>query len=230
MHPASSQLCAEAVSHRGSAEEELRGVTIAVEPRRFTLVSGAGAGLLLRVLGLLERPEAGEVWLQSRPTRALEDAARLELRNRAFGFLFAEPFLLDSFNVAENVAMPLLKISGADFDQAHARTAQLLEFAGLASAADWCVADLDPLDRHKVSLARALANSPPFLIAEIAALDLPPRELRDFAALLRSAPESLGVSVLATPPRGFDALGAEREIRLEGGTIAADSHPIPVDA
>jgi ABC-type lipoprotein export system ATPase subunit len=224
-------LCADAVVHRGGAAGELRGVSLVIEPRRFTLLSGppgSGAGLLLRVLGLLDRPDAGEVWFDSQPTGALDDSGRLELRNHAFGFVFAEPFLLDSFTVAENIAMPLFKISGFDIERARVRTAEMLDFAGLAFAADCTVADLSMLDHHKLSLARALANAPRVLIAEEAGLQLPPEEFRELAALLRAAADSLGVSVIATSAAGPGVLTPDREVRLERGEIAADSHRVSV--
>lgn len=231
MSPPPFLLRAEALSHHGSPPEHLCGVSVAIEAGRFSLLSGApgsGAALLLRILGLLERPQAGEVWFESAPTSPLDDAALLGLRNHAFGFLFAEPFLLDSFSVAENVAMPLFKISGLDIEHARIRTAKVLEFAGLADAADCNVADLSVLDRHKLSLARALANAPRVLIAEDAGIQLPQRDLRDFAALLRAAPESLGVSVIATSQSAPDIFAPDREIRLERGAIVEDSHPLSV--
>jgi len=231
--PTPSLLRADAVFHRASAAGELRGVSVAIEPGRFTLLSGppgSGAGLLLRILGLLDRPDAGEVWFESRPTGAFDDAARLDLRNRAFGFVFAEPFLLDSFSVAENVAMPLFKISGAGIEQARIRTGQVLDFAGLAGAADCPVAELSVLDHHKLSLARALANAPRILIAEDAGLQLPPRDLGEFAALLRAAACRLGVSVIATSPASPDLFGPDREIRIERGAVVADTDPVPVVA
>jgi ABC-type lipoprotein export system ATPase subunit len=222
--PPPQLLRADAVFHR-SASGQLRGVSVAIEPRRFTLLSGApgsGAGLLLRILGLLERPDAGEIWFDGQPAGCLEDNARLDLRNHAFGYLFAEPFLLDSFTVAENVAMPLFKISGFDIDRARIRTAEVLDFTGLAFAADCTVADLSVLDHHKLSLARALGNAPHVLIAEDAGLQLSPPELREFAALLRSVPDQLGIAVVATGP---NIASPHREIRLDDGLIAADSTP-----
>jgi ABC-type lipoprotein export system ATPase subunit len=229
--PTSSLLRAEAVFLQGSGAGELRGVSLGIEAGRFTLLSGepgSGAGPLLRLLGLLDRPDAGEVWFESQPTGVLDEAGRLALRNHSFGFLFAEPFLLDSFSVAENVAMPLFKISGLEIEQARIRTAQVLDFAGLADAADVTVANLSVLDHHKVSLARALAIAPRVLIAQDAGLQLPARELREFMALLRSAPDVLGVTVIATSPAGAQLLNPDREIRLERGTVVADSHPVSI--
>jgi ABC-type lipoprotein export system ATPase subunit len=233
MSPTSPLLRADALFHHRSPPGELRGVSLAVEPGRFTLLSGgldSGAGLLLRILGLLERPDAGEVWFDSQPAGPLDDAARLDLRNHLFGFLFAEPFLLDSFSVAENVAMPLFKISGFDIEQARARTSEVLGFTGLSAVADLGVADLSPPDHHKVSLARALAIAPRVLIAEDAGLHLPATDLRGFAGLLRSVPDQFGISVIATSPAGPKIFGADREVRLEHGVIVADSQPIPVRA
>ena len=225
-------LRAEAVSHHGTPLEELRAVSLAIEPRKFTLLSGpadSGTGLLLRILGLLDRPDAGEVWFEAHPTSALDEAERMKLRNQAFGYVFAEPFLLDSFSVAENVAMPLFKINGLDIEQARIRTAQVLDFAGLAGAADFRVADLSVSDQHKIALARALAIAPRVLIAQDAGSQLSQQDLREYLALLRMVPEALGVAVIATSPAGSDIIGADREIRLAAGEVAADSHPVAIE-
>jgi len=222
---------ADGLIHHRSPPGRLSGVSVSIEAGRFTLITGgeeSGAGLLLRVLGLLERPDAGEVWFDSQATSVLDDAGRLDLRNKLFGYLFAEPFLLDSFSVAENVAMPLFKIACLDLEQARARTAEVLNFAGLEAVADTAVAELAALDHHKVSLARALAISPRVLIAEEVGLHLPAEELRSFAELLRAVPDSLGIAVIATSPAGPQIFGADRRIRLEHGVIAEDSQPDPV--
>jgi len=210
---------------------ELHGVSLALQPGALTLLSAPdpSAGLLLRILGLLERPDSGEVWLDSRPAASLEDAARLDLRNRNFGFIFAEPFLLDSFTVAENVAMPLFKIAGFDIEQARNRTTEVLAFAGIEAIADCGVEELSTLDHHKVSLARALAISPRLLIAEDVGLQLPASDAIELAALLRTVPDLLGISVIATSPAGPELLHPDRQVRLERGVIAADSQPVSVE-
>ena len=223
--PSSTPLLrADALCHR-----ELRGISLAIEAGGLTMIGGAGADTLLRILGLLDRAEAGEVWLEGQPTSTLDDAARLELRNRAFGYVFAEPFVLDSFSVAENIAMPLFKISGYEIEPARIRTAQMLEFTGLIDAADLGVSELPLHDHYRIALARALAVKPRILIAEQAGLHIPAPELANFAALLRKVPEALGVSVIATSPAGAEPFHPDREIRLEQGTVALDTRPVIVE-
>ena len=103
---------------------EIRGVSCAsgiglpvradFAPGRFHVLVGEAGGdssARLRVLGLLDVPESGEVVVEGVATRGLDEEARAELRAQRFGFVFAAPFLLASFSVIENVAMPLFKIS-----------------------------------------------------------------------------------------------------------------------
>ena len=111
----------------------LRGLSMGFAAGVFHLLTGEPACLraaLLRVLGLLDAPESGAVFLESRNVTPLADPERDEIRNQRCGFLFAEPFLLPSFTVVENVAMPLFKISHFTPEQARERTDLLLDFVG----------------------------------------------------------------------------------------------------
>lgn len=203
---------------------DLRGTALEFAPRSLTLLSGghgSGAGLLLRILGLLERPQGGEVLLAGQAAGPLDEPSRLALRNSAFGFVFAEPFLLDSFTVAENIAMPLFKISGLDLEKARQRTAELLSFVDLAEAADHPVEELNPLAQHKLSLARALANAPQVLIVEDAGAHLPPADRPHFLNCLRAVKESYGLAVIAHSSGEPEAVGADRELRMSEGRLCA---------
>lgn len=229
--PTPPLLRAEAIAHQRDAPGGLHGVSLDIEPGRFTLLTGndlSGAALLLRVLGLLERPDSGEIWIDSEPAGHLDDAARLDLRNHLFGYMFAEPFLLDSFSVAENVAMPLFRISGFDIEKAQARTAEVLDFVSLTQLADCGVAGLSPAEHHRIALARALAVSPRILIVEDAGLHLPADDLREFSALLRSVPDALSISLVATSSAPPEMFHPDRAFHLEQGIIVRDSHPVPL--
>ena len=212
------------------APARLRNVSVSIHRKTLNLLSGdesGGRGLLLRLLGLLDAPDEGEIFFHDKATGALTEEMRAEIRNQRYGFLFAEPYLLPSFSVIENVAMPLFKISGYEIEQARARTSEVLEFVGIGAEADSPLEDLSLLDHHRVSLARALAVGPRVIIAEDAGSHLLPRDLIEFAALLRTVPAMLGIAVIATSPGGAEVFCPDREIRIENGILAADSHPIP---
>src|SRR5947208_8510900 len=105
---------------RAEGASSVRDVSIGIEPRTVNVLcgpEGCGKNLLLRLLGLLEMPDAGRIFLHETSTAELAENVRLDLRNRRFGFVFAEPFLLHTFSVVENVAMPLFKISGTGLEQ-----------------------------------------------------------------------------------------------------------------
>jgi ABC-type lipoprotein export system ATPase subunit len=184
---------------------------------------GSGRSGLLRVLGLLDAPGAGEVLFKERATAALSEADREALRNRHYGFLFAAPFLLPKFSVVENVAMPLFRISHVSPDQARRRTDELLEFVGLGALPQEPIAGLTLGQQHAVSLARALGNEPDVLIVESLALNLPPEEAATLSGFLRQACESFGATVIASAPLDFALEKTDRAIELDAGAVRRDS-------
>lgn len=123
----------------------------------------AGKELLLGLLGMIERPEAGRLYVLGREVLKLPDAVSAKVRDTSFGYLFTHPHLLPSFTVAENVAMPFLRICGeADYQE---RTLAALEFAGVASLHSVPVEELDDTAHWRVAFARAIVHSPSVLIA-----------------------------------------------------------------
>lgn len=178
---------------------------------------GCGKNLLLRLLGLWEVPDRGGIYLHEERVDALGEEARLALRNQHFGFVFAEPFLLNNLSVIENVAMPLLKIGGATLEHARARTVESLEFFKLAALSESPVGALAFADQRQVSLARALANRPEILLVENA--DAPPEA---FAKSLVRANETFGVTVIFTAAGCGRTRTAHRSIELSGGRILRD--------
>ena len=186
---------------RSGEPSRIDRISVACEERALTLLWGAegcGKNLLLRLLGLLEAPDAGEVYFRGGPTRELSGEARAALRNRHFGFVFSEPFLLPSFLVVENIAMPLLKISSSSTGEARERTQAMLDFVGLHAAGEYGVDQLSLYEQHKVALARALVNQPEVLIVENIDTGLHGEDLAQFGGLLQRANTELGATVIVT--------------------------------
>lgn len=181
---------------------------------------GCGKNLLLRLLGLQVPPESGEVFFDGQPTAQLTDDARVELRNRRCGYLFAAPFLLAAFNVAENVAMPIFKISQLTPEEARARTETLLRFVGIDSSSTH--RELSRAGQHRVALARALANQPDAIFLENFDAFLPDEELLEFRQLLHRAAQEFQTAVVFTASPSLTPVDGERRFEIADGRVIGE--------
>ncbi len=208
------------------ATEPVRGVSIAFERGTFNVLAGTEEGSkhrLLRLLGLLERAGSGDVLVEDRATAALADHQREELRNLRFGYVFASPFLLSSFTVLENVAMPLFRISHSEPEEARIRTSELLDFVALTDLSATKVGDLTAPEQQRVSLARGLSNRPAILWVEKLDGSLVGAELYRFASLLRRTAAEDGTTVIATASTKFLTERNDRVIEIADGEVHSDS-------
>jgi predicted ABC-type transport system involved in lysophospholipase L1 biosynthesis ATPase subunit len=212
----------EGVSCAPADAPALCGISLVFAPGTFTVLQGGGNNWLLRVLGLLETPDTGDVRLHGAGTRHLAPDARDALRNRHFGFLFAQPFLLPAFSAIENVAMPLFKISGLGSDEARPRVNELLDFVGATAFAQTPVEQLALPEQHCVALARALSNEPDVLIVENIDATFLDGEPSLFARLLRRAVTERGVTVVASAATRKLSV-ADRVIEIEDGCVHRDT-------
>ena len=227
-------LSAEAVSLRASSGRALRNVTVSIQEKSLNLVfgpPGCGKNRLLRMLGLMEAPDEGDILYRETPTRALSEEDRAAIRNRHFGFLFAEPYLLPSFSVVENVAMPFFRISAVDSGEALERTRTLLDFVGLGDREQSAVAELSRAEQQRVSLARALINQPEIVMVEEIDRGWEEGEPWEFCGTLRRAADEFAATVIVTASsnalmRAMDhsfevALGSVRPLLREEGGVRA---------
>jgi lipoprotein-releasing system ATP-binding protein len=164
--------------HQGeSMLEILGGAELAVWPGQSVALigpSGAGKSTLLHIAGLLEHPDAGEVYVDGIPTSNLSDAERTKIRRTDIGFVYQFHHLLPEFSALENVMLPQM-IRGLPRHEARRRSAELLAYLGLKERLQHRPAELSGGEQQRVAIARAVANAPRVLLADEPTGNLDPR-------------------------------------------------------
>jgi lipoprotein-releasing system ATP-binding protein len=184
--------------------------------------SGSGKSTLLYLLGALDRPTSGEVWLDGVELSGLEDDERAALRRERLGFVFQFHFLLPELTARENVMVPMMRLGTRSRGECAQRGGELLELFGLGELADRKPGQLSGGQQQRVAVARAIANDPIVVLADepTGNLDSANAE-RVFRALTGLAREQ-GRSVLMVTHDPDMARRADRQIRLRDGRIVAE--------
>jgi len=206
--------------------EILRGLDLVVKRgERVSVVgtSGSGKTTMINVLGLLDRPQSGQVKLLGQDPAASGGARRNELRNSGVGFIFQFYHLVNELTAIENVLLPAMIGSGF-FDwfgrraEAKARAAQLLSEVGLEHRMKHRPQELSGGERQRVAIARALMNDPAILFCDEPTGNLDPRTSGGVQDLLLELGHRGRAMLLVTHDSGF-AARCDRVLRLSEGRL-----------
>jgi putative ABC transport system ATP-binding protein len=183
--------------------------------------SGCGKSTLLHLLGGLERPAAGEVWLDGRRIDQLSEKALARLRRRAIGFVFQAFHLLEELTAVENVELPAL-LAGASPREARRRAEGLLEKVGLADRATHLPSELSGGQRQRVAVARALSNQPVVILADEPTGNLDSAATLDLLRLLEEL-RAEGQTLLIVTHDSRIAATADRLISMRDGAFVEET-------
>ncbi len=146
----------------------VQGVSLRIDPAEYVAIwgpSGCGKSTLMHILGCVDTPSSGALLFEGRDVSLLPDAARSDMRLAKIGFVFQRFFLLPMLTAWENVELPQAEHRVAR-EARRARTAELLEYVGLAHRAHHRPSQLSGGEMQRVAIARALANRPVLLLAD----------------------------------------------------------------
>ncbi len=147
----------------------LRGVTFEARRGHVTAIvgpSGCGKSTLLYLLGLLDQPDGGEIWIDGHLMSNSGDLERTAARGEHIGFVFQFHFLMQEFSALDNVMMPMRKLARLPEEQMVERARWLLDAVGLGDKTHRLTTQLSGGEQQRVAIARALANQPAIILAD----------------------------------------------------------------
>ena len=208
-------------AHGDETIHALRGIDLAIQRGEVLAVrgrSGSGKTTLLNLLGGLDRPTSGSVWVDGAEVSAMPERELVGLRRTMVAYMFQSFGLLPILSAAENVEVPLrlVRMNGRDREE---RVLELLERVGLAERARHRPHELSGGEQQRVAICRALANRPKLLLADEPTGQLDSETGHTIMLLLRSVVQEEGVTaVVAThDPLMLDI--ADRIVELRDGTL-----------
>ncbi|HTO71394.1 MAG TPA: ABC transporter ATP-binding protein [Myxococcota bacterium] len=207
----------------------LRDVDFAVEPREFSALSGpsgSGKTTLLNLLGTLDSPTSGRVFVSGRDTTEMSESERSALRLHKLGFVFQAYNLVPVLSALENVEFVLL-LQQVPHAERRARARRCLEELGLGELVDKRPNEMSGGQQQRVAIARAIASEPEIVLADEPTANLDSKTAEDLLNLMEGLNRERGVTFLFSThdPRVMER--ARRVIRLVDGRIASDERRAP---
>jgi putative ABC transport system ATP-binding protein len=204
----------------------LRGVSVTVTQGELVALvgpSGSGKTTLLHVIGTLERPTSGTVWIDGVDVAGLDDRQLAALRARSIGFVFQQFFLADHQTALENVADGVL-YAGVPVAERRLRAADALAAVGLSHRSGFRPTKMSGGERQRVAIARALIGRPAIVLADEPTGNLDQATGRALIELLEQLNEA-GTTIVVITHDHEIASRLDRQVQMLDGQIVSDSEP-----
>lgn len=202
-----------------NAVHALDGINLSVEKGEFVAVvgtSGSGKSTLLHMLGGLDRPTSGKVFVDGKDIFSLKEEALTIFRRRKIGFVFQSYNLVPVLNVFENVVLPI-ELDGKKIDRSFVQN--ILETLGLVDRQNALPNQLSGGQQQRVAIARALASSPAIILADEPTGNLDSKTSQDVLSLLKVTSQKFSQTIVMITHNEEIAQMADRIIRIEDGKI-----------
>lgn len=205
--------------------EVLHGIDLSLARGEFAALigpSGSGKSTLLNIIGLLDKPTAGKLFLTDQEAENLADKALTRLRGNAIGFVFQFHNLLPAFTAVENVMLPLLAERGRPDAEMRTRAEELVEKVGLKRWGHHLANDLSGGQQQRVAIARALVMQPALVLADEPTGNLDTQSADTIFDLMRNVSQTSGTTFLIVTHDPRLAKRCDRIIELVDGRINSD--------
>jgi lipoprotein-releasing system ATP-binding protein len=202
----------------------VHGIDVQIEKGEFVAItgpSGSGKSSLLYLLGLLDRPTSGRLWLEGAETSDFDENRLADIRLSRLGFVFQANFLLPEFTARENVLLPIWRLGRLDEEQARARADQLLADLGLTDQAEKLPNQMSGGQNQRVAIARALANEPSIIFADEPTGNLDTASSATVQAILKDLSRQQGRTVIVVTHDPAFAAQCDRILRVVDGALSS---------
>lgn len=203
----------------------LNSVSLVIEKGQFVAVmgpSGCGKSTLLHLIGGLDRPSAGSVWIDGKDISKMDDTTLTEMRRRQMGFVFQFYNLIPVLSAEENAALPLI-LDGVKPEQARACAAEWLTRNQMGDRLTHRPDQLSGGEQQRVAISRALVADPIIILADEPTGNLDSRSSDEIASILRQVVSDWGHTVLMVTHDPRIAAYADRIVFLKDGTVVDDT-------
>ena len=200
----------------------LRDVSLRIDAADYVAItgpSGCGKSTLLHLVGCVDAPTSGSIVFEDRDVQSLGEAERSRIRLTRIGFVFQRFFLLPMLTAGENIDLPQAE-AGVSSATRRARTAELLDYVGLANRADHLPSQLSGGEMQRTAIARALANRPALLVADEPTGELD-EETGNHVAALFDRVHADGTAILMVTHNAALAARATRRFAMKNGMLAS---------